>query len=124
MLPDGDGRDLCREIRRTSDVPIVMLTARGEEIDRIVGLELGADDYVVKPFSARELVARMRAIMRRGRDTPPPGPIVVGDITLDPSSRIVTKRGERIDLSTKEFDLLHMLMGERRDGPPPGSDHG
>ncbi len=110
MLPDGDGRDLCREIRRTSDVPIVMLTARGEEIDRIVGLELGADDYVVKPFSARELVARMRAIMRRGRDTTPSGPIVVGDISLDPSSRIVTKRGERIDLSTKEFDLLHMLM--------------
>ena len=67
MLPDGDGRDLCREIRRRSDVPIIMLTARGEEIDRIVGLELGADDYVVKPFSAGELVARMRAIMRRGR---------------------------------------------------------
>ena len=67
MLPDGDGRDLCRDIRKHSDVPIIMLTARGEEIDRIVGLELGADDYVVKPFSAGELVARMRAIMRRGR---------------------------------------------------------
>jgi DNA-binding response OmpR family regulator len=67
MLPDGDGRDLCRQIRKGSDVPIVMLTARGEEVDRIVGLELGADDYVVKPFSAGELVARMRAIMRRGR---------------------------------------------------------
>ena len=70
MLPDGDGRDLCRLIRTASDVPIIMLTARGEEIDRIVGLELGADDYVVKPFSAGELVARMRAIMRRGRARP------------------------------------------------------
>ena len=69
MLPDGDGRDLCRAIRTESDVPIIMLTARGEEIDRIVGLELGADDYVVKPFSAGELVARIRAIMRRGRAT-------------------------------------------------------
>ena len=67
MLPDGDGRDLAREIRRESDVPIIMLTARGEEIDRVLGLELGADDYVVKPFSMRELTARIRAIMRRGR---------------------------------------------------------
>ena len=67
MLPDGDGRDLCREIRKASDVPIIMLTARGEEVDRIVGLELGADDYVVKPFSASELVARIRAILRRGQ---------------------------------------------------------
>jgi two-component system response regulator RegX3 len=72
MLPDGDGRNLCRELRTRSDVPIVMLTARGEEIDRIVGLELGADDYVVKPFSAGELVARIRAIQRRGR-APGPG---------------------------------------------------
>ena len=110
MLPDGDGRYLCREIRRRSDVPIVMLTARGEEIDRIVGLELGADDYVVKPFSARELVARMRAIMRRGREASDAGPIVIGAISLDPASRIVTKDGERIDLATKEFDLLQMLM--------------
>ena len=110
MLPDGDGRDLCREIRRGSDVPIVMLTARGEEIDRIVGLELGADDYVVKPFSARELVARMRAIMRRGRGANDAGPIEIGAIVLDPASRIVTKNAERIDLATKEFDLLHMLM--------------
>ncbi|HVF08573.1 MAG TPA: response regulator transcription factor, partial [Actinomycetota bacterium] len=79
MLPDGDGRDLCRELRRSSDVPIVMLTARGEEVDRIVGLELGADDYVVKPFSAGELVARIRAIQRRGRpSTRARLPIVVG----------------------------------------------
>ena len=81
MLPDGDGRDLCRDIRNHSDVPIIMLTARGEEIDRIVGLELGADDYVVKPFSAGELVARMRAIMRRGRATERKDPIEIGAIT-------------------------------------------
>jgi two-component system response regulator RegX3 len=111
MLPDGDGRDLCRELRTRSDVPIVMLTARGEEIDRIVGLELGADDYVVKPFSAGELVARIRAIQRRGRA---PGArrarIAVGAITLDPSSRAVTKDGEPVELAAKEFDLLKLLM--------------
>ena len=85
MLPDGDGRDLCRDIRKHSDVPIIMLTARGEEIDRIVGLELGADDYVVKPFSAGELVARMRAITRRGRPNERKTPLTVGAITLDPA---------------------------------------
>ncbi len=110
MLPDGDGRDLCREIRRTSDVPIIMLTARGEEVDKIVGLELGADDYVVKPFSAGELVARMRAIMRRGRDTARKGPVTVGPLTLDPAARTVTKRDEPVELAAKEFDLLHLLM--------------
>jgi two-component system, OmpR family, response regulator RegX3 len=111
MLPDGDGRDLCRELRGRSDVPIVMLTARGEEVDRIVGLELGADDYVVKPFSAGELVARIRAIQRRGRA---PGarraPIVVGSVTLDPASRTVTKAGKPVELAAKEFDLLRFLM--------------
>ena len=111
MLPDGDGRDLCRELRTRSDVPIVMLTARGEEVDRIVGLELGADDYVVKPFSAGELVARIRAIQRRGRA---PGarkaPISIGAITLDPSSREVTKDGAPVELAAKEFDLLRLLM--------------
>ena len=110
MLPDGDGRDLCREIRRTSDVPIIMLTARGEEVDKIVGLELGADDYVVKPFSAGELVARMRAIMRRGRGTARKRPITVGPLTLDPAARTVTKRDEPVELAAKEFDLLHLLM--------------
>jgi DNA-binding response OmpR family regulator len=111
MLPDGDGRDLCRDLRRVSDVPIIMLTARGEEIDRIVGLELGADDYVVKPFSAGELVARMRAIMRRGRSTATrKEPITLGPITLDPAARTVTKGDEAIELAAKEFDLLHMLM--------------
>ena len=115
ILPDGDGRDLCRLIRTESDVPIIMLTARGEEVDRIVGLELGADDYVVKPFSAGELVARMRAIMRRGRATARKGPIEVGPILLDPSSRTVTKDGEPIELAAKEFDLLHMLMANAGD---------
>jgi two-component system response regulator RegX3 len=110
MLPDGDGRDLAREIRKESDVPIVMLTARGEEIDRVLGLELGADDYVVKPFSARELSARIRAILRRGRATERRGPIEIGAIVLDPASRTVTKAGRPIELAAREFDLLHMLM--------------
>jgi DNA-binding response OmpR family regulator len=115
MLPDGDGRDLAREIRRGSDVPIIMLTARGEEIDRVVGLELGADDYVVKPFSMRELTARIRAIMRRGRATERRGPIEIGAIQLDPASRTVTKSGEPVELAAKEFDLLHMLMSSAGD---------
>ena len=115
MLPDGDGRDLCREIRKTSDLPIILLTARGEEIDRIVGLELGADDYVVKPFSAGELVARIRAIMRRGHSTARRGPIEVGAVTLDPTARMVTKDGQRIELAAREFDLLHMLMANAGD---------
>ncbi len=110
MLPDGDGRDLCREIRKGSDLPIIMLTARGEETDRIVGLELGADDYVVKPFSAGELVARMRAILRRGRATARRGPIEVGEIVMDPGARTVTKAGTPVELAAKEFDLLHALM--------------
>jgi two-component system response regulator RegX3 len=110
MLPDGDGRDLAREIRKTSDVPIVMLTARGEEIDRVLGLELGADDYVVKPFSARELIARIRAIQRRGRGTARRGTIQVGAIVLDPAARTCTKDGQPLELAAKEFDLLHLLM--------------
>jgi two-component system, OmpR family, response regulator RegX3 len=110
MLPDGDGRDLAREIRQDSDVPIIMLTARGEEIDRVLGLELGADDYVVKPFSARELTARIRAILRRGRERRQRGPIEIGDLKLDPSARTFSRGDDAIELSAKEFDLLHMLM--------------
>jgi two-component system, OmpR family, response regulator RegX3 len=110
MLPDGDGRDLAREIRTSSDVPIIMLTARGEEIDRVLGLELGADDYVVKPFSARELVARIRAILRRGAGTARTGAITVDSITLDPGARTCTKDGVPVELAAKEFDLLHYLM--------------
>jgi DNA-binding response OmpR family regulator len=110
MLPDGDGRDLARDIRRESDVPIIMLTARGEEIDRVLGLELGADDYVVKPFSMRELTARIRAIMRRGRATARRGPVQIGDLRLDPASRTVTKAEAPIELAAKEYDLLQLLM--------------
>jgi two-component system response regulator RegX3 len=110
MLPDGDGRDLCRELRRVSDVPIVMLTARGLESDRIVGLELGADDYVVKPFSPGELVARIRAVLRRGPSRGSRRPIEIGDIRLDPASRKVTKRDLPVVLTAREFDLLHLLM--------------
>jgi two-component system, OmpR family, response regulator RegX3 len=110
MLPDGDGMDFCRDIRKESDIPIIILTARGEEIDRVLGLELGADDYVVKPFSARELTARVRAIMRRGKATERRGPIEVGPIVLDPAARTVTKNGVPIELAAREFDLLHILM--------------
>jgi two-component system, OmpR family, response regulator RegX3 len=111
ILPDGDGRDVCRELRRRSDVPIMMLTARGTEMDKIVGLELGADDYVVKPFSAAEVISRIRAVLRRSRPREEDGqPLRVGDLVLDPGARIVELDGERLDLSRKEFDLLAVLM--------------
>jgi two-component system response regulator RegX3 len=111
-LPDGDGRDVCRELRRRSDVPIVMLTARGTEMDKIVGLELGADDYVVKPFSAAEVISRIRAVLRRSgrRDGQPDESLRVGELELDPGARIVRLRGSELDLSRKEFDLLAELM--------------
>ena len=112
MLPDGSGYDVCRELRQRSQVPIIMLTARGEEADRIVGLELGADDYVVKPFSAREVVARIRAVLRR-TDAPTravEGAIEIGELRLDPAKREATKDGEVLELSRKEFELLQLLM--------------
>ena len=109
MLPDGSGYDVARILRARSNVPIIMLTARGEEVDRILGLELGADDYIVKPFSARELTARLRAIGRRGR-TGGRSPISIGAITLDPAARIVTRDGQPVELAAKEFDLLQHLM--------------
>jgi two-component system response regulator RegX3 len=112
MLPDGSGFDVCRELRQRSQVPIIMLTARGEEADRVVGLELGADDYVVKPFSAREVSARIRAILRRV-DAPAQAdekPIEVGEVRLDPARREVTKDGKVLELSRKEFELLQLLM--------------
>ena len=112
MLPDGSGYDVCRELRRRSQVPIIMLTARGEEADRIVGLELGADDYVVKPFSAREVVARIRAVLRRTETPTQPDekPIEIGEVRLDPAKREVRKDGEALELSRKEFELLRLLM--------------
>jgi DNA-binding response OmpR family regulator len=114
-LPDGDGRDVCRAIRRSSSVPILMLTARGTEADRIVGLELGADDYVVKPFSGAEVIARIRAILRRaGRspadDEPPPEPVRVGDLEVDFAARRTRLGEEDLHLSRKEFDLLAELI--------------
>jgi two-component system, OmpR family, response regulator RegX3 len=113
-LPDGDGRDVCRALRRKSSVPILMLTARGTEADRVVGLELGADDYVVKPFSGAEVIARIRAILRRAsgaaEEDAPPGPIAVGDLEVDFASRRVRRGGEELTLSRKEFDLLAELV--------------
>jgi two-component system, OmpR family, response regulator RegX3 len=110
-LPDGDGRDVCRELRRKSEVPIVMLTARGTEMDRVVGLELGADDYVVKPFSSAEVIARIRAVLRRtGNGRPAPAaPQTIGDLTVDPGARQASLSGEELDLTRREFDLLARL---------------
>jgi two-component system, OmpR family, response regulator RegX3 len=115
MLPDGSGYDVCRELRRDSEVPIIMLTARGEETDRVVGLELGADDYVVKPFSAREVVARIRAVLRRSggaREEAPDGPLQVAELTLDPGRRSAALSGEELELTRREFELLELLMRE------------
>jgi DNA-binding response OmpR family regulator len=115
MLPDGSGYDVCRELRAGSRVPIIMLTARGEETDRIVGLELGADDYIVKPFSAREVVARIRAVLRRSDDQAgahPDGPIEIGTLRLHRARRAAALDGDELDLTRKEFELLELLMSE------------
>jgi two-component system response regulator RegX3 len=112
MLPGMAGEDICKEIRRRSSVPIIMLTARDTEVDKVVGLELGADDYVTKPFSTRELLARMKAVLRRatseveGSD----GVLEAGGIRLDPDRFEVTVRGEQVHLPRKEFELLEILM--------------
>jgi DNA-binding response OmpR family regulator len=109
-LPGMDGIDVARAIRQGRNTPIIMLTARVEETDRIVGLELGADDYVTKPFSPRELVARVRAVLRRAGDSEPPSPLVrIRDLALDLEKRTVTRGEEAIDLTTTEFDLLTVL---------------
>jgi DNA-binding response OmpR family regulator len=113
-LPDGDGRELCREWRRESQTPIIMLTARGTETDRVVGLELGADDYVVKPFSAAEVAARIRAVLRRAapeRATHQER-VTIGDLAIDPASRSATMNGADMGLTRKEFDLLARLARE------------
>ncbi len=112
MLPLLDGWEVCRELRRSSDVPILILSAREEEIDRVSGLTLGADDYVVKPFSPRELVARVKAILRRGRLGRPDDEQVLshGDLVLDPEKRKVTLGGHPIPLTPHEFNLLRTLM--------------
>ncbi len=110
MLPDVDGRDLCREIRAESDVPIIIVSARADPIDRVVGLELGADDYLIKPFSVTELSARIRAVLRRAADPPARDSVRVGDVAIDPVTRTVTKAGRERRLTAREFDLLHLLM--------------
>jgi DNA-binding response OmpR family regulator len=110
MLPEIDGWEVCRRIREESDVPIIMLTARDDDIDKIVGLELGADDYLTKPFNPRELVARVRAVLRRYEKTiPGEQAIKIGQVTIDPQRREVTAGGKPIELRTKEFDLLLAL---------------
>lgn len=117
-LPDIDGCDVCRTLRARSDVPIIVLTARRDEIDRVVGLEIGADDYLVKPFGFRELVARIRAVMRRAARFPSPtgtdaaAALQLGPLNLDVRTRRVTLDGREIALTPKEFDLLALLMEE------------
>ncbi len=111
MLPGRDGLSICRDLRARSDVPILMLTARGEETDRVIGLEMGADDYLSKPFSPRELLARIRALLRRVRGQAGPATAVlrIGDLELDPSARRAVYRGAELDLTGYEFDLLRVL---------------
>ena len=109
QLPDADGFDVCRAIRSSSRLPIVMLTARDEEVDRVAGLELGADDYVTKPFSPRELAARIRAVLRRVEPGGDEDVLAAGDVVLDRGARMVTVAGGEIDLTVREFDLLWHL---------------
>jgi phosphate regulon transcriptional regulator PhoB len=116
MLPEVDGLAVCRRLRQdpaTQAVPIVMLTARGDEVDRVLGLELGADDYVVKPFSPRELVARIRAVLRRTHPAPGAAPVTVGRLTIDPAAHTVAVDGVAVSLTRREFDLLRALVEAR-----------
>ena len=117
MLPKISGVDVCRELRSRSKVPIIMVTAKGSEVDTVVGLEVGADDYVTKPYRLRELVARMRAVLRRTADRMPDrvpgtgdGVVASGDLVLDPDRHEVSVRGEALDLPLKEFEVLQLLL--------------
>jgi DNA-binding response OmpR family regulator len=111
MLPGVDGLEVCRRLRETTDVPVIMLTAKGSVSDRVVGLEHGADDYVSKPFSPRELVLRVDSVLRRtGEARSVTGPVRSGGIEADPASRIVTREGRRIAMTSREFDLLHHFL--------------
>jgi two-component system response regulator CpxR len=117
MLPKLNGLEVLRRIRRSSRIPVLLLTARGEDVDRIVGLEIGADDYLPKPFNPRELVARIRAILRRTRSAEAGEPAIpemlrVGDIELDPATRTVRHAGKPVDLTSVEFNLLQVLLRE------------
>ena len=112
-LPDTDGFSLCRELRSRSNVPIIMVTAKGEEVDRVVGLEVGADDYIVKPFGFRELIARIRAVTRRtGERQTTRGTLTLGPLGIDTRSRRVTVEEREVDLTPKEFDLLALLASD------------
>lgn len=114
MLPGMSGTDVCKQLRARSSVPVIMVTARDSEIDKVVGLELGADDYVTKPYSARELIARIRAVLRRGADTDDGaiggGVLEAGPVRMDVERHVVSVNGEQITLPLKEFDLLEYLM--------------
>ncbi len=113
MLPELDGWSVCRLLRQESDVPVIMLTARDADVDKIVGLEMGADDYLTKPFNPRELVARVRAVLRRQQNesaTPTAASLTLGDVVVNPGGREVTVAGQPVQLRTKEFDLLQCLI--------------
>lgn len=117
MLPKMSGIDVCRQLRKRTQVPIIMVTAKGAEIDTVVGLEVGADDYITKPYRMRELVARMRAVMRRVSTERGSSPaeidgsvLEVGDVSLDPDEHVVRVRGEHVQMPLKEFELLHLLL--------------
>jgi DNA-binding response OmpR family regulator len=111
MMPEMDGLSVCKELRKTSNVPVIVLTARDDDVDKIVGLEIGADDYMTKPFNPRELVARVKAVLRRSQGgVVAEAPLEVGDIHLDPARREVTVGGKPITLRAKEFDLLAAFM--------------
>jgi DNA-binding response OmpR family regulator len=117
-LPDVDGFDVCRRLRTGSDVPIIVVSARSDEVDRVIGLELGADDYIVKPFGFRELVARIRAVMRRGQSRPDDhAPVRIGALTVDRRTRRVIMDDDEIALTPKEFDILALLAED------PGAVH-
>jgi two-component system, OmpR family, phosphate regulon response regulator PhoB len=116
MLPEMDGFEVCRRLRQdpaTQGVPLVMLTARGDEVDRVLGLELGADDYVVKPFSPREVVARVRAVLRRSRPAAGTTPVTVGPLQIDAAAHTVSVDGVPVNLARREFDLLRALVEAR-----------
>ncbi|HEX9126394.1 MAG TPA: response regulator [Methylomirabilota bacterium] len=116
MMPAMDGLEVCRRLRQdpvTASLPIVMLTAKGDEVDRVLGLEIGADDYVVKPFSPKELLARVRAVLRRSRPGPGAAPTTLGALTIDPGTHTVSIEGKVLALTPKEFDLLRALVDAR-----------
>ena len=117
MLPGVDGLEITRWVRQRSDLPIIMLTARREEVDRIAGLEMGADDYVIKPFSPQELVSRVRAVLRRSRPSSPgapEAPVVYANLRIDPSTRLVSVRDVEINLTAKEFEMLWYMARHPR----------